>query len=1349
MAKRLKKNDATYTTPVAVHTPVSADVSPALSDVQDERSTSNFPVVGIVASAGGLEAFKSFFAAMPSPCGMAFVLVPHLDANRKSLMVDLLSRQTSMPVVEAVEGAIVEVNSIYIIPPNHCLSLSRGRLRLSDLPEPIGSQTAIDFFLRSLAIDQGELAIGIVLSGTGSHGTLGLREIKRCGGMAMVQTPESAEFDQMPRSAIETGLVDFVLPPGSMPETLLGYAKHPYLHTSHKPIAPSSDVAEHLSTILELIRTKTKYDFRSYRTSMILRRIERRMGIAQTDDLSKYTEFLLRNPIEIVALCNDFLIGVTAFFREPEAFEYLEKELLPALVAGQRDDQSLRIWVPSCATGEEAYSIAILLLEAFASANKPLNARIFASDISQRSIDIARRGIYPASIAVDVSRERLKKYFVTSDELHYQVSKQLRDSIVFSTQNVISDAPFSKVDLISCRNLMIYLESETQQKLISLFHYALVENGYLLLGPAETIGRATNLFEPVSKRLRIYRRAGPVSRGTINVQVDKKYSRPRSLLIEPPLPPPRMSFRELTESHLRDYTPAAVLINQRYEVLYVSGKIVDYLEFPTGEISKDLLAMARPGLRTRLRNACHSALSRQLTVTDNKARVQRNGAYLTCTIIARPLIESTGSDKFVLVMLQDHPIGQASQSPFALSDETSVTKDDDTDSPKLIQLLEYELKSTREELQNTIEEMESTNEELQSSNEELESSKEELQSLNEELSTVNCQLVDKVSELDKSNSEITSLMASTEIATLYLDKHLRIKRFTYPTVALFSFVPADEGRDIRDFASQIMDNKLLDACERVIQTHEIVETEIYTKNLQCFLRRITPFRTPENQADGVVVTFVDLTAIKRAEAEQRERDACFREIFEHAVTGIAIVGLDGLFVKCNPAFCKLVGYSEDELQSIHFLTLVHLDDRSHNNDALRCLRNGETTYFEIENRYVHKNGSVVFVRKFVSTLPDGLGNTNHLMELITDVSSQRKTLDALQQSEERIRAILKTASDAIITIDNRGLIDSVNKSTEKIFGYSSSELVGQNVSMLMPQPFRSEHDGYIQRFLATGEPRIIGSSREVLCRRKDGSTFPADLSVSQVDHLGLFTGILRDISSRKEMQKHIIDIVSDEQRRIGLELHDGTQQELTGLSLYANALQETIRCATPITQEESPVWQFEAVEFERLKSITELLSHRLAETNRHVRDLAHGIMPIQIDSEGLHSALTELAKSISSNEKTDCVFECRGKVDIPKNTTATHLYRIAQEAVNNALRHGSADQVRIRLSVRGDRITLEVSDNGVGFDNEAVSQGELTKKGMGMRTMEYRAGLIGGRIQVQQIPEGGTLVRCEILKGGG
>ncbi|MFN8742093.1 MAG: CheR family methyltransferase [Pirellula sp.] len=1320
------------------------DDSQPTSGAVDPVNESTFPIVGIVASAGGLDSFKSFFRAIKENCGMAFVLVPHLDSKRKSSLVELLSRESCLPVVEAIDGMRVKIDSVYVIPHNHTLMLSQGVIRLGSLPDPIGAQTAIDSFLRSLAEDQQSKAIGIIFSGTGSHGTLGIREIKRCGGMAMVQTPESAEFDQMPQNAIETGLIDFVLPPASMPEVLLTYAKQPYVRSIHATIPLQEESTTDLKSIFDLIRLKTKYDFRCYRPNMVMRRIERRMGLVQADDLDSYTQILRTNQHELESLCNDFLIGVTSFFREPEAFNFLEKELIPALLLNHKDDSPLRVWVPCCATGEEAYSIAILLIEAFQTAGKVLNIQIFASDISQRSISFARKGIYPVSIATDIEPSRLKRFFTQHDDSHFQVSKTLRESVVFSTQNVVNDAPFSRLDLISCRNLLIYLEQDLQQKLMSLFHYALVEGGHILLGAAETVGRSESLFEPVSKQWRVFRRIGKANPVAISLPMEKETR--KSSMRSPPLHLTQQGklYKELTDKLLTEYTPAAALINRHFEILYVSGSLVDYLEFPAGELSRELLAMARPGLRSRLRALCHNASQQRLAITDSDARVQRNGVYVACSITAHPIFDSKETDDLLLIVFRDLPRKQKRLMASSAGNREAETNQSNNDSSSIVQHLEHELKSIREDLQNTIEEMESSNEELQSSNEELESSKEELQSLNEELSTVNIQLLEKVAELDKSHAEITDLMASTEIATLYLDKQFRIKRFTHPTMHLFNLLPTDEGRDIRDFASVLIGNDLLQECEQVLREQKPVDSEMSTKDQRCFLRRILPYKSANCGIDGVVITYVDMTDLKQAEAEQRELDACFREIFDHAATGIAMGTLDGEFGRCNPAYCSLVGYSEPELRNTQFWSHMHPDDVQANQDLIKQLNDGVVSHFEIENRYVHKNGSEIWVKKLCSTLPDGSGKASRLLELVTDVTTQRQAVEALRKSEERMRAILKTASDAIITVDSQGVIDSANQATERIFGYSSKEIIGKSVAVLWPYQFSDNNHDHAAIFLETAASHNHGEGREVMCQRKDGTKFPADLAVSQVDHLGLFTSVLRDVSKRKEMQRHIVEIATNEQRRIGLELHDGTQQELSGLSLFASSLKETIGNSTKNAIEGSNCFTFDEADYARLVSISELISKRLVETNQHVRDLAHGIMPIQVDAEGLRSALADLANSINSNEKLICDFVCKDDVAIPDNTTATHLYRIAQEAINNAVRHGEADRIRIELMMKDQLISLVVSDNGIGFKKQLEASEDLTSKGMGMRTMEYRASLIGGQIRTSQSPDGGVTVRCEL-----
>jgi two-component system CheB/CheR fusion protein len=574
-------------------------------NVEADDFVSQFPVVGIGASAGGLDAYKKFFSAMPSDSGMAFILIPHLDPTHRSLMVELLGRHTAMPVCEAGEGMRIEPNCVYIIPPNKCLSVSRRRLYLTEPPTRPGFPTALDGFFRSLADDQQEKAIGIILSGTGSHGTPGLKEIKAVGGMVMVQDPQTAEYDQMPRNAIDTGMVDYALAPEKMPETLIKYVGHSYLH-SPSPTTAANEANDQIVPVLDLLRTRSRYDFRCYRKKMLVRRIQRRMRICQVEQIAEYVAYLRHHSEEITALARDLLIGVTSFFREPDAFEALRKYVIPDLVERQLGETPIRVWVAACATGEEAYSLAILLMEQFAVVKKPVNFQIFASDIDDESLDIARRGIYSASAVSEISPERIQQFFIRTDESHFHVNKQLRSSIIVTRQNVICDAPFSKLDLISCRNLLIYLEPEQQQKIIALFHFALRERGHLLLGCSESIGRQVELFEPVSKKWRIFRRTSAPRQLPIQVPFATNQNRKvRSSNLETEARP-QMGFADLMQKLLlARFSPAAVLINRRYEVLSLFGRTSDYLELPNGELTSDLMSLLRQGLRTKIRVACH------------------------------------------------------------------------------------------------------------------------------------------------------------------------------------------------------------------------------------------------------------------------------------------------------------------------------------------------------------------------------------------------------------------------------------------------------------------------------------------------------------------------------------------------------------------------------------------------------------------------------------------------------------------------------------------------------------------------------------------------------------------------
>lgn len=826
-------------------------------------------VVGIGASAGGLEALKRLFRTLPDDTGVCFVLIQHLDPNHESLMADLLSNYTSMPVVQIREETVVQANHVYVIPPNKYLSLSNATLKLSDPVERRGMRMAIDFFLRSLAEDMQEKAIGIILSGTGSDGTQGIKAIKEHGGMVMVQSPASAQYDGMPRNAINTGVVDEVLDVEDMAATLVKYIRHPYVSHASSPL--KEDEEDYLQTILGILRARANYDFRCYKKGTLTRRIQRRMGLKQIDKPEDYIHYLRSQTDEVTQLFKDLLIGVTSFFRDEEAFKILEEDVVDKLVEYAHNDDVLRVWAPGCASGEEAYSIGMLFMERLQARSCNAQLQIFASDIDEVALETARNGVYPDSIASDVSPRRLEQFFEKVGE-HYRVIKPLRESIVFAAQNVVRDAPFSRLDLISCRNLLIYLKPEIQKKLFSLFHFALKPDGYLFLGGSETIGQQSGLFDTVNKKFRIYQRVGSRHPGGLEFPILSEQGKG-------PVLPVRANTPQLTsaalaqQALLEEFAPTAVLVNRNDQILYYYGATGEYLVQPTGEPTQNLIYMARDGLRTKLRSAVLKARREncrvQVTADYQRADKSRHQA----DIVASPVMSSSRPDDGLLLV--------AFVPGAAVGGRVNEQHNDGDIDENIVHQLEAELAGTREDLQSTIEELESSNEELkasneevmsmneelQSTNEELETSKEELQSVNEELNTVNTQLQDKVGELAAANDDLSNLFSSTDLATLFLDTQFRIKRFTPYTTRLFKLIPSDIGRSVEDIATLVIDPGLLKDAQRVLDKLETVEREVQTTQGNWFLQRVVPYRTQDNRIDGVLITWTDVSQLKQAQSE--------------------------------------------------------------------------------------------------------------------------------------------------------------------------------------------------------------------------------------------------------------------------------------------------------------------------------------------------------------------------------------------------------------------------------------------------------------------------------------------------
>ena len=832
-----------------------------------------FLIVGIGASAGGLEAMEAFFRHMPSNSGMAFVVVSHQHAGHVSLLPSLLSKCTAMPVVEAKDGMALEASGVYMAPGGTNLAILHGILHFMEPPTKDRVPLPIDYFFRSLAEDQKRQAVGIILSGTGSDGTVGLRTIKAESGLTIVQEPQSAKYQSMPRSAIDAGVVDVVQPVEKMAESLYAYGRS---LTIPPTLLPAGEASQVLHKIFLLLRDQTGNDFSLYKANTSQRRIERRMHVHQIENLRQYFRFLLANPHELDALFQELLIGVTSFFRDPQAFAVLQQNVLPALVEGKPEGATLRLWVAGCSTGEEAYSLAILFREFLTQKKLRLTIQIFASDLDSRAIDAARAGLYPVGIAEDLTPARLQRFF-TKEDSGYRIKREIRDLVVFATHNVLTDAPFTKLDFLSCRNLLIYLDAQAQRKILPLFHYALKLKGILFLGSSETVREFEPLFTVIDRKWKLFRRtAEPATfprlerfpyglmKGTTETRAESEAPLPTTR----PAPISDLALQLLVSR----YVPASVLVNARGEVVYTHGHTGAYLEPAPGPPTHHLVEMAREGLRHDLATALHQAASKEGDVVRRDLHVKTSGGAILVNLSVNRIAEPEFLQGLFLVTFETVRVDKTAARKGAPARVAASLKKGES---RLLQELEFtklrlqqtieEQQTSNEELRSTNEELQSTNEELQSTNEELETAKEEMQSLNEELLTVNSELQGKLDDLANANDDLQNLLNSTEIATIFLDNELRIKRFTLEAKRVSCLIAVDVGRPLSDIVSKLTDDRLLADAQDVLQTLVASERDVRTTDGSWFSMRILPYRTGKNSIAGLVLTFQDISKMKEAE----------------------------------------------------------------------------------------------------------------------------------------------------------------------------------------------------------------------------------------------------------------------------------------------------------------------------------------------------------------------------------------------------------------------------------------------------------------------------------------------------
>jgi two-component system, chemotaxis family, CheB/CheR fusion protein len=1226
-------------------------------------------MVGIGASAGGFKPLLNIFNKIPADSGMAYVVILHLSPVHKSNLAELLQKETAIPVTQVQETVHVEPNHIYVIPPNKNLLLEDGVIRLAEPEHARGQRVPIDFFFRSLAEVYRNNAIAVVLSGVGADGTLGMRRIKEYGGLTITQDPREAEQEGMPRSAINAGIVDFVLPIAEIPDKLISLRQN-----AEQIVMPSSDPAPHheetadaLRELLALVRARTSHDFSSYKRSTILRRIERRLQVNEVKDIPAYLNFMREHQEEVRALLRDLLISVTNFFRDHEAFEALEREVLPRLFDGKTSNDQVRVWVSGCATGEEAYSLAILLCEQTALLKDPPKLQVFATDIDDEAISRARNAVYPETIVADVSPERLKRFFIKEAE-HYRIRKDVREIVLFAPHNVLRDPPFSKLDLIACRNLLIYLTREIQERVLEIFHFALRPEGFLFLGSSESADGPPSLFTPYDKKLRIYRRQATNSLTHSFPKLPQAGKWEIKPLVTPVASAAKpFSFAGLHQQILIErHLPPSVLINEDYEILHISGDAGRYLRFVDGEPSRDLLRVVHPSLRFDLRAALFAAKQSGNLRQSNYIRIGVDGNTKLINLAIEPINHQLAAQNLLMVIFDEV------KDNFGLPADGSSARPENGGMEPVVQQLEEELQKTRDQLRATIEqyetsveelkasneELQAINEELRSATEELETSKEELQSVNEELTTVNHELKEKVDEVSRANSDLRNLMASTAIGTIFLDRALHIKLYTPPVLGLFNIIPSDLNRPLDHLTHKLEYEHLTEDAEHVLATLKVIEREVASSDGRWHLARLLPYRTIDDRIDGIVMTFVDITERKHAEQE-RERllgeldsqrtllDSVLRQmpagvIIAEAPTGRLILGNQQVERIFRHAFI-----AGEEVESYDHYKGFHTDGRPYESvewPLARSIQSGEAVVNE-EIEILRGDGTRGWVSVNSAPIHGPEGRIVAAVTAFHDITEHRQFVIEL----ESIRADL-----------------------EKRVAERTLKLNETNVVL---------HEEINERRRAEAE--------------------------------------------RTQTIRQMMTALEEERRRISRDLHDRLGQQFTVLKLHLEHLLAQSGVAALREQ------------IEQTQALVQAL-------DKDLDFLAWELRPTALDDLGLAAALGNFVEEWATHFSRRAEFHTSGLDDRRlSHDSETMLYRIAQEALNNIVKHTQADRVEVMLERRGDQVVLIVEDNGIGFDITQIPATNA-RRGLGLVSMRERAAYVGGTLEIESQPGQGTTIYVRV-----
>ena len=1060
---------------------------------QPKANAAPFAIVGIGASAGGLEAMRELLRHLPDKTGMAYVFVQHLDPGHASVLAEILSRETSIPIEEATDGVEVKPDHVYVIPPNTTMSIKSGVLRLVARETTRGTHLPIDHFFHSLADDRGDQSIGIILSGTASDGTNGCGAIKAAGGITFAQDSDSAKYDSMPRSAIQAGCIDFEMAPRNIANELIRVSRHPYMA---RPPALSEEIAAiaprtDMDALFGMVREATGVDFAHYKQSTLQRRIKRRMVLHRLHRLKDYIRFIKSNPAEIDELYRDILIHVTGFFRDEPAFEALRKTVFPPIMQARKAEDPIRIWVPGCSTGEEVYSLAILLLEFMwdhasrhpVSAIPPKNVQIFATDISDTSLDRARNGLYSESAVAQMSQERLKRFFARLDG-GYQINKSIREMCIFAKQNIAKDPPFSSLDLISCRNLLIYLGPILQKRVVPTLHYALKPNGYLMLGSSESLGAFSDHFALVDKKFKIYQKKRTATR-LVTYFSGGDYAVRRAETVPMPKAAPTgfTVEREVERVLMNRFVPASIVVNDEMEIVQFRGKTGPYLEPASGNPTFSLSKMAREGLLVDLREALTKAKKRNEPIRKQGIRIQSNGTSREIDLEIIPIRGQSGAERFYIVTFQESapggvPASHGKRRFQRPSESQRQEKDRERAASEIgrlraqLQALIEDHETTLEEFKSANEEVLSANEELQSTNEELETAKEELQSSNEELTTLNEELQNRNAELTIVNNDQLNLMANVNIPVVMVGSDLRIRRFTPPAEKLLNLIPSDVGRRLGEIRSNMESDEMEHIARLSIDDATVHEKEVRQKDGPWYLMRIRPYKTWDNKLDGAVLSFQDIDVFKRSlEQSQRFADA----LIENAREATLVLDQDLRVTSANPAFYRLFHVTAGETEN---RLIYDLGNRQWDISAFRNLveqltkHNTRIDDFECVFSLPHIGTRRVLLNARRIEPQDG-----HQVILLSmeDVTDKREKASF----ERRLASLVEMAKETLIVRDLRGRISFWNHGAEAMYGWRSDEAVGKIVYDLLKTQFPKSLQEIQEDIVETGrwEGELVHTTR--------------------------------------------------------------------------------------------------------------------------------------------------------------------------------------------------------------------------------------------------------------------------------